>query len=326
MKLLWLFHFLAQAHCYHSNTTTSMSQRRQKQLQERKDFFSHPHRRLLSQAHARHVQRNVNMRRVTIHCRTPALYACPDCHDRVMVEQWAVAQELYKRLPTAHPIATTHSLVNALYYLLPKSDNDTAVDAMIRSIPGVQQVYPAEDYTATVMDNDTTVAYLGVASLRTDACVQGRGIRVAILDSGVDYTHEAFGGRGTLRAYRAAYGTDASSVENTQRDNLFPTDRVVAGYDFVGDRMGPDDPDSAVQPDEDPMDAPNGHGTLVAGTVLSMAPQVEIVAVKVCMNNVVGGCPEYSVIQGLEYILDLNQDGSKTTSDKVDLVNCKFKK
>jgi hypothetical protein len=55
------------------------------------------------------------------------------------------------------------------------------------------------------------------------------------LDTGVDYTHVALGGPGTIRAYDAAFGSDIFSEENTRRDGLFPTERVVDGFDFLGD-------------------------------------------------------------------------------------------
>ncbi|KAH9882689.1 hypothetical protein J1614_000925 [Plenodomus biglobosus] len=71
--------------------------------------------------------------------------------------------------------------------------------------------------------------------------VTGKGFRVSIIDSGIDYTHPALGG---------CFG---------------PGCLVEAGYDFVGDKFvaGQSDP----QPDGDPMDNCEGHGTHVAGIV-----------------------------------------------------------
>lgn len=69
----------------------------------------------------------------------------------------------------------------------------------------------------------------------------GKGVQVAIIDSGVDYTHPALGG---------CFGEGCL---------------VSKGYDFVGDnfRLGINEP----EPDGDPMDNCFGHGTHVAGTV-----------------------------------------------------------
>ena len=43
------------------------------------------------------------------------------------------------------------------------------------------------------------------------------GHDIAIIDSGIDYTHENFGGPGTAAAYTAAYGTQARMTQNKTR-------------------------------------------------------------------------------------------------------------
>lgn len=80
----------------------------------------------------------------------------------------------------------------------------------------------------------------------------GFGVKVAVIDTGIDYTHADF-----LR--------DA--------DVTFPTTKVVAGYDLVGDDYAPGEGGSkeVPVPDSDPMDCSiadgGGHGTHVAGTI-----------------------------------------------------------
>jgi hypothetical protein len=76
--------------------------------------------------------------------------------------------------------------------------------------------------------------------------VTGKGFRVAIVDSGIDYTHPALGG---------CFG---------------PGCLVEAGYDFTGDNYIPNV--NPIAPDDDPMDNCVGHGTHVAG---SIAAQLE---------------------------------------------------
>jgi subtilisin family serine protease len=77
-------------------------------------------------------------------------------------------------------------------------------------------------------------------------------VKVAVIDSGIDYTHDDF-------------------VRNG--DVTFPTAKVIAGYDLVGDDYAPGEGGLAElpQPDSDPMDCSiaqgGGHGTHVAGTI-----------------------------------------------------------
>ena len=58
----------------------------------------------------------------------------------------------------------------------------------------------------------------------------GEGVRVGVIDTGVDYDHPDLGGSGV-----------------DDRSN-FPNDRVVAGYDFVGDAFNADDSSASYQP------------------------------------------------------------------------------
>ena len=89
---------------------------------------------------------------------------------------------------------------------------------------------------------------------------KGEGIKVAIMDTGIDYTHADFGGPGTVEAYEEEHADEA----NVQFPQYFGPDapKVKGGYDFVGDEFtGSNEP----QPDPDPIDC-NGHGSHVAGT------------------------------------------------------------
>ena len=240
----------------------------------------------------------------------PGSFLCPNCG--VLLQQEWIQQQVLRLVPSATIAATNHKLANVLFVDLPEGVDPhvlTTLDGVVRVLPSV----PHQPHS--ILD---AVEYVGGASPEV-SCRTGRGVRVAVLDSGIDYTHAFFGGPGTVEAHRQAYGTSADDVANTQRDNLFPTAVVVDGADFVGDQLGANDPDELAQPDDDPIDGINGHGTLVAGAVLAAAPHVELVAVKVCVTDTVGGCPESAILAGLEYVLDPNGDG--VLDDAVDIVN-----
>lgn len=94
----------------------------------------------------------------------------------------------------------------------------------------------------------------------------GEGVNIAVIDTGLDYTHSDFGGPGTVAAYE-----EALSSTSTPDPALYDDTKFLGGYDFAGPTYNPDpdaagfDPDPA--PDDNPIDGPGGeHGTHVAGT------------------------------------------------------------
>ncbi|KAF9922857.1 hypothetical protein FBU30_007000 [Linnemannia zychae] len=83
----------------------------------------------------------------------------------------------------------------------------------------------------------------GIKMVHEKLGLTGKGIKVGIIDTGVDYKHPALGG---------CFG---------------PGCKVAYGYDFVGDDYDNADTDKDTpKPDSDPMDCA-GHGTHVAGIV-----------------------------------------------------------
>ena len=132
-------------------------------------------------------------------------------------------------------------------------------------IPGVQRIYPVgkvdlnQAQPTDTPDQQDWLARTGADYLQNQLGLSGKGMRVAVIDTGVDYTHPDLGG---------CFG---------------PGCRVTMGYDLVGDAYdGTNDP----VPDRDPMDC-EGHGTHVsgiiganghgqAGHVTGVAPQVTL--------------------------------------------------
>lgn len=92
---------------------------------------------------------------------------------------------------------------------------------------------------------------------------------------------------------------------------MFPTAKVIDGYDFVGE-VWPNGPEA---PDPDPIDF-EGHGTHVADSIggrsadglhKGVAPGASLLAVKVC-SAVSSSCSGIALIQGMEFAVNPNGD------------------
>ncbi len=117
----------------------------------------------------------------------------------------------------------------------------------LAAAPDVVAVYPVLKVSLPKTEKSATKqasSLAEIAAAGTD--YTGQGVKVGIIDTGVDYNHVDLGGSGTP-------GGDT-----------FPTVRVAYGYDFVGDNYNGDDTTRAA--DADPDDC-GGHGTHVAGIV-----------------------------------------------------------
>jgi minor extracellular serine protease Vpr len=227
---------------------------------------------------------------------------------RVKSQQQSFEQRLGRLAPGASTVGSVQRVLNAVFV-----EADAASLAAIAADPAVERVAPVGNYE---LDLSETVPYIGAAAVQATG-VDGSGIEVAVLDSGIDYTHANLGGPGTLEAYEAAYGTGApDDLRHTTLDGLFPTAKVVGGYDFVGENW----PFAAEEPDPDPIDF-EGHGTHVADIIAGaggVAPGASLHAVKVC-SAVSSSCSGIALIQGMEYSSDPNGDGR--TRDRVDIIN-----
>lgn len=222
-------------------------------------------------------------------------------------EQQALLQRIQKLDPNAEVVAQVQVVLNAVFVKV-----NAAVLPLVASDPGVLRVAKVGNYE---LDLSETVPYIGAAAVQ-DTDVDGSGIKVAVLDSGIDYTHANLGGGGTLEDYEAAYGTSTSDPANTTTDGLFPTEKVASGYDFVGEAW----PGGDLAPDPDPIDF-EGHGTHVAdiiGGAKGVAPGVVLYAVKTC-SAVSSSCSGIALIQGMEYSVDPDGDGNP--KDRVDIIN-----
>lgn len=149
----------------------------------------------------------------------------------------------------------------------------TAEVGKLAQLTGVRAVYPVETISipetidpGSSADMATALAMTGADFAQNTLGLTGQGIRVAIMDTGIDYDHPDLGG---------CFGSGC---------------RVETGWDFVGNTFNAD-PGSATYnpipvPGADPDDC-NGHGTHVAGIVgasggvTGVAPEVTFGAYKV---------------------------------------------
>jgi minor extracellular serine protease Vpr len=142
---------------------------------------------------------------------------------------------------------------------------------LVSQMRQVEAVYPvlSVPMPATAVSGPalaTALTMTGADAVQSELGITGDGIRVAVMDTGIDYDHPDLGG---------CFG---------------PGCRVEVGWDFVGDSFNanPASPtyDPIPVPDPDPDDC-NGHGTHVAGIVgangeaVGVAPDVTFGAYKV---------------------------------------------
>ena len=130
----------------------------------------------------------------------------------------------------------------------------------IKSISGVTKVWPVAVVEAPPKgsgaspDLFTAISMTGADIAQSDLGYTGKGVKVAVMDTGIDVDHPAFGGDGVAR----------------NDSPLFPSERVAYGYDFVGDAFNADDSSPSYNPVPSPDPNPDdcgGHGTHVAGIV-----------------------------------------------------------
>ncbi len=157
----------------------------------------------------------------------------------------------------------------------------------LKELPQVKAVQPDDEVQADLSDSVPLIGVPQVWSMHDSSghSVNGQGTRVAIIDTGIDYTHPDLG------------------------NGFGPSHRVIGGYDFVNN-------------DNDPMDD-NGHGTHVAGIVaanggvVGVAPGANLLAYKALDAN--GSGSFSNVIAAIERAAD--PDGNPATADAANVIN-----
>ena len=161
-----------------------------------------------------------------------------------------------------------------------------SLSVMIFGIFVISQLMQHENEIHTYLQR--SVPYVGTDIPRIEG-IDGSGIRVAIIDTGVDFNHPDLSG----------WGDDG---------------KVVGGYNFIRE-------------DQPPMDT-NGHGTQVAGVIAAdgeitgIAPKAKILAYKVSEDG--EGVSSELIIRAIEKAIEDEADiinislGVNKTNSKID--------
>lgn len=151
------------------------------------------------------------------------------------------------------------------------------------------------DYVKTVLKNQQIISYennISVSALKSSHqqavgtyTETGKGVKVGVIDTGIDYNNPALGG---------GFG---------------PGFKVAGGYDFAN-------------MDDDPMDE-SGHGTAIAGIIaakgdlVGIAPEATLYAYKIFNKEIFAWSEDIDL--ALELATDPNQD--LDLSDHLDVIN-----
>jgi subtilisin family serine protease len=257
--------------------------------------------------------------------------------------QRASAQKARNEQAQGRTVAALTGAVPAarVIYRVQTAYNGVAVRAdagkigQLRGLPGVKAVHIIPLLTP---DTSSSAPLIGAPQAWTSYGDTGQGMKIGIIDTGIDYTHANFGGPGTV----AAFNTANSSSTTIPPGGLYPNARVVGGYDFAGDDYDPDGAGTGPQPDPNPLDC-EGHGSHVAGIAAGngvtdagaaytgpyntntpfntmrigpgVAPQAQLYALRVF------GCTGSTDLatQAIEWAIDPNGDGNP--ADHLDVIN-----
>jgi subtilisin family serine protease len=262
------------------------------------------------------------------HGTTAAKAAARSQTSAIKAAQTVVEAHLVAPATRARTLYRSHALYAGIAV-----HTDASRLSALAALPGVKAIHRITPKSPT---NTSSVPLIGAPAVWKGRGQTGQNVRVAIIDTGIDYTHADFGGPGTAGAYATAKASPTFT----------PTAKVVGGYDFAGDAYNPDpaDPDYSPDPlpDPNPLDCA-GHGSHVAGTAagygvtlagttynggytsdidpstLTIGPGVAPGA-KLYALRVFGCTGSTSLLgQALDWAADPNGDGD--VSDHVDVVN-----
>lgn len=176
------------------------------------------------------------------------------------------------------------------------------------TVPGVEY-FEMPKSMAYMMQQDMEKSCIPPVQRERSFNLRGNGVLVAIIDSGIDYTHPDF--RNTDGSSRILYLWD-QSLEGTPPPG-FGKGRLFTKAELDAALQSPD-PYSLV-PSRDTI----GHGTAVAGVAAGngrasdgreegAAPEAELIVVKLEQTGAIGFALSTAIMRGVKFALDIAQE------------------
>ena len=177
--------------------------------------------------------------------------AALDYRASIQQKQKALRNELAQR--KIEVTGSVETVLNAIFVIAPKERVPE-----LKSLPGVKAVIPARRYRKSL--NRATQLLNAPAAWNSLGGIQnaGKGMKIAILDSGIDQTHPAF--------QNSSLSMPAGFPKCDGSDCAFTTNKVIVARSYVRQLAAGSDPNPAAdsRPDDySPRDR-DGHGTAVA--------------------------------------------------------------
>ncbi|PGS48707.1 immunoglobulin-like domain-containing protein [Bacillus sp. AFS041924] len=174
----------------------------------------------------------------------------------------------------------------------------------IKSLPDVKAVTLQQTFTPAVNQQHDLTGIKNLwngSSLGKPIGYKGEGMVIAVVDTGVDYTHEAFPNPKDMSKARIKKG-------KFKRPDGTTSLKVVDGYNWA------DQNDDIIPRVEDPNNATSSHGVHVAGIaagsgpfIQGVAPEAQIIAEKVFSDHQAGALTE-DIIKGIDHASALGAD------------------
>lgn len=178
----------------------------------------------------------------------------------------------------------------------------------IQDLPGVKDAYVSQVYQLIEPVNETKLAD-SVPSIGGDISQEtgytGKGMVVAILDTGLDTSHEAFQNavnapKFTKQDIADKLASDSLRVGNVNVKSIYQSDKIPFAYDYYDDDTN--------------VSGGNSHGTHVAGIVgansgqvTGVAPDAQLMIMKIFGNDG-SGAYDSDIIAALEDAVVLGAD------------------